>query len=91
MIENALLKKLEEFPKISNKDNEKLWELGDLLLELEAARKDGFLPGLSYLNTPRGVNPITQKLPYNLLEKWISVGSKYKEDHQVQYPPFASL
>lgn len=47
MIENALLKKLEEFPKISNKDNEKLWELGDLLLELEAARKDGFLPGLS--------------------------------------------
>lgn len=38
MIENALLKKLEEFPKISNKDNEKLWELGDLLLELEAAR-----------------------------------------------------
>lgn len=88
MIENALLKKLEEFPKISNRDNEKLRELGDLLLELEAVRKDGFLPGLSYLNTPRGVNPIAQKLPYNLQEKWISVGSKYKDDYQVQYPPF---
>jgi len=47
MIENALLTKLEEFPKISNKDNEKLRELGDLLLEMEAARKVGFLPGLS--------------------------------------------
>lgn len=30
MIENAPLKNLEEFPKISNKDNKKLQELGDL-------------------------------------------------------------
>ncbi|XP_061836601.1 E3 ubiquitin-protein ligase LRSAM1 isoform X1 [Nerophis lumbriciformis] len=88
IIENAMLKRLEEFPRIANKDNQKLQELGDLLLELEAARRDGFLPGLSYLNTPRGVNPIAQKLPYYLLEKWISFGSKYREDFQVQYPPF---
>ncbi|XP_061887355.1 E3 ubiquitin-protein ligase LRSAM1 isoform X1 [Entelurus aequoreus] len=88
VIENAMLKRLGEFPRIANKDNQKLQELGDLLLELEAARRNGFLPGLSYLNTPRGVNPIAQKLPYYLLEKWISFGSKYKEDFRVQYPPF---
>ena len=83
MTENSLLIKLEEFPKITNKDNQKLQELGDLLLELHSALKDGFLPGLSYLNTPRGVNPIAQKLPYNLMEKLISVGSRYKENYRV--------
>ncbi|XP_045561091.1 uncharacterized protein [Salmo salar] len=35
--ENALLKKI-DFPKLSNKDNHKLRELGDLLLELECAK-----------------------------------------------------
>lgn len=37
MVEHALLKKLENFPKLSNKDSHKLRELGDILLELECA------------------------------------------------------
>lgn len=66
VIENALLKKIEDFPKISVRDNHKLRELGDVLMELEATKTDGYLPGLSYLNTSRGLSPIVQKLPHAL-------------------------
>lgn len=88
-IEEALLKKLDDFPRISNRENQKLRELGDILLELEAARADGFLPGLSYLDTSRGITPIVQKLPYSLHDKWVSLASRYKENHQASYPPFS--
>ncbi|KAJ8257165.1 hypothetical protein COCON_G00193170 [Conger conger] len=68
-VENALLKKVEDFPKISAKENHKLRELGDILMELEAARADGYLPGLSYLSTSHGVSPIVQKLPSTSRQK----------------------
>ncbi|XP_073449004.1 uncharacterized protein [Aquarana catesbeiana] len=89
VIEDALLKKIENYPKITNKDNQKLRELGDILLELEAAKAGGYLPGLSYLDTARGVKPVIEKLPYSLQERWITQASKYKEDHQVAFPPFS--
>ncbi|XP_075539206.1 uncharacterized protein LOC142573874 [Dermacentor variabilis] len=50
-IEDALLKRLEDFPKISYRENTRLQELGDLLLELEAAKTDPYLAGLGYLDT----------------------------------------
>lgn len=37
VIEDALLKKIEHFPRLTNRDNIKLRELGDILLELECA------------------------------------------------------
>ncbi|XP_071226640.1 uncharacterized protein [Salvelinus alpinus] len=89
VIENALLKKIDDFPKLANKDNHKLRELGDILLELECAKVEGYLPGLAYLDTSRGVNPIVEKLPFSLQEKWIAQGSKYKEDYRVAFPPFS--
>lgn len=88
VIENALFKRLDSFPRLTPKDNVKLRELSDLLLELLSAKEDGYLPGLSYLDTPRGINPIVEKLPLNLQEKWLSVGSYYKEEHKVSFPPF---
>ncbi|TKS65719.1 hypothetical protein D9C73_028275 [Collichthys lucidus] len=88
VIEHALLKKLEDFPKLTNKDSGKLRELGDILLELKCAKADGYLPGLAFLDTARGVNPIAEKLPYSLQEKWIAKGSRFKEDHGVTFPPF---
>lgn len=66
----------------------RLRELGDLLLELEYAKERGYLPGLAYLDTSRGMNPILEKLPFSLQEKWVSQGSKYKEQNHVPYPPF---
>ncbi|XP_033991975.1 uncharacterized protein LOC117487461 [Trematomus bernacchii] len=89
VIEQALFDKLESFTILTNKDPKRLRELADLLLELEAAKRDGSLPGLSYLDTSRGVKPIIEKLPYNIQEKWISYGSRYKRDHHVSFPPFS--
>lgn len=57
-IENALLKKIEDFPKLMNKDNQCLRELWDLLIELCAAKTSGQLPGLSHLDAAHRVNPI---------------------------------
>ncbi|XP_076861369.1 uncharacterized protein LOC143514271 [Brachyhypopomus gauderio] len=87
-IEKALFTKLDNFPKISNRDNHRLSELADLVLELEAAKQDRYLQGLAYLDTARGVAPIVEKLPFYLQEKWMTFGSKYKEDKRVAFPPF---
>ncbi|XP_040209626.1 uncharacterized protein LOC120940698 [Rana temporaria] len=89
VIESALFQRLNDFPKISVKDNHKLRELGDLLHELEIAKLDPSLPGLSYLDTAQGVNPIVARLPSYLQGKWTSVGSKYKYEHHVSFPPFS--
>lgn len=89
IIEHALLKRVEDFPKVTNREKQRLRELGDLLLELQAAKQNGYLPGLSHLDTAHGVNPILAKLPYSLQEKWVSVASKFKRDNSVPYPPFS--
>lgn len=88
-IEASLFDRLNHFPKLSNRDHQKLQELGDLLLEIEAAKQEGYLPGLSFLDTARGINPIAEKLPHNVQEQWITQGSRYKREHQVPYPPFS--
>lgn len=89
-IEDALLKKVEDLPRLSNKDNGRLRELGDLLLEIQCAKADGALPGLVYLDTAL-VRPIVEKLPFNLQETWTTVGTQYKETHSVSISPFFSF
>ncbi|XP_028328031.1 uncharacterized protein LOC114478897 isoform X2 [Gouania willdenowi] len=89
VIETSLFQRLEFFPKISHKDIHLLQQLADLLLELEYAQKESYLPGLSFLDTPRGINPIVEKLPYSLQESWVKQGTKYKRDHGAFYPPFS--
>lgn len=37
------------------------------------------------------INPIVQKLPCNLQDKWISQGSKYKEEYHISYHPVSFL
>lgn len=49
IVENALFKRLDSFPHLSPRDNTKLRELSDLLLELLAAKNEGYFPGLAYL------------------------------------------
>lgn len=88
VVEDALFKRIDSFPKITNRDHTKLRKLSDILMELQCAKAEGDLPGLSFLDTARGVNPIVQKLPFNLQEKWASVGAKYKRDCRVPFPPY---
>ncbi|XP_073769028.1 uncharacterized protein [Danio rerio] len=89
IIEHALFKRIDAFPKIANRDYSKLSKLSDLLMELQSAKAEGDLPGLVLLDTARGIYPIIQKLPFRLQEKWASVGAAYKRHNQVPYPPFA--
>ncbi|KAK7892056.1 hypothetical protein WMY93_024019 [Mugilogobius chulae] len=86
--EKTLFKRLDDFPKISAKDYSKLRDLGDLLMEIQGAKKEGYLTGLTYLDTARGIGPIIEKLPYGIQDKWLSVGSKFKEDNSGLFPPF---
>ena len=44
-----MFQRLDNFPKISAKNHLKLRELGDLLAEIQGAKEDGYLTGLSYL------------------------------------------
>jgi hypothetical protein len=89
VIESALFKRLDNFPRLSPKNNTKLRELADLLMELLAAKGDAYLPGLAYLDTPHGINPIVEKLPSGLQEKWLFAGSCFKDENKVSFPPFS--
>ncbi|XP_034163934.2 uncharacterized protein LOC117598271 [Pangasianodon hypophthalmus] len=88
IIERSLFQRLDSFPRISAKDYTKLRELGDLLMEIQGAKEDGYLTGLSYLDTSRGIAPIVDKLPYGLQDKWVTSGSWYKEKNHGHFPPF---
>lgn len=67
VVEKALFTRLDKFPKVSAKENLRLRELADLLMEVQCAKEDGYSPGLSYLDTARGIEPIVTKLPYGSL------------------------
>ena len=80
IIEMCLKKKLAEFPKLGVKDNKKLFELCDIVSEIEALKEVGHYQSLlSYYDTSSGVNPITCKLPYGLQEKWTTKAMAYKQ------------
>ncbi len=44
-----------------------------------------------YLDTSRGIKPIIEKLPYNMQEKWLYLGMRYKQENLVSFPPFSML
>lgn len=57
-------------------DNLKLQELADLLMELEIAKEEGYLPGLGYLDIARGIQPIVEKLPYKISGSLLGCSTK---------------
>ncbi|PIK50724.1 hypothetical protein BSL78_12362 [Apostichopus japonicus] len=87
-IEHALFSRLENFPKLTPQDKSKLQQLSDLSSGITGRERRGHTPGLLWLDTHRGVNPIVEKLPYGLQERWMSRGFKYKIEHNVPFPPF---
>lgn len=59
---------------MSNKELLKLREFSDLHMEFQFA-KDRDLSEFAFLDTARGGNPLVQKQPFNLQEKWLFLGS----------------
>ncbi|XP_071492621.1 uncharacterized protein [Diadema antillarum] len=87
-VEHDLQQRIEDFPRLTHRENEKLEQFGHLLLEIEYAKENGDFPGLLHLDSARGLQALVQKLPYNLQEKWVMEGSRYKERYRVTFPPF---
>ena len=89
MLEEMMKKKIRDFPNLTNKDNKKLFELSDIVSEIESLKSDqNYAALLAYYDSSSGVTPIVNKLPYNLKEKWVNQASNYKKNHGVSFPPF---
>ncbi|CAC5421662.1 unnamed protein product [Mytilus coruscus] len=90
MVERALKRKLHAFHTITNKDCVKLYDLLDILTEIESSMLNPkYTTLLSYYNSSSGINPIVAKLPYFLQEKWTTHASSYKKSHKIAFPPFS--
>ena len=88
-VEASLMAKLNSFPKLTQKDNKRLYELSDILCEIESVKEDSrYQALLAYFDSSSGVLPILNKLPYNIQEKWTTRASHYKREKQVTFPPF---
>ncbi|XP_063416574.1 uncharacterized protein LOC134698584 [Mytilus trossulus] len=92
MLQTSLVNKLDNFPTLTNKDNSLLYDLSDIISEIEYHKENPKLGCLlAYFDSSRGVNPIVEKLPYGLQEKWITRASRYKSKYEVAFPPFTEF
>lgn len=92
MVETSLKTRLNKFPKITDSDVRKLYELSDLLSEIMCLKGNAkYHDLLSYFDTSVGVKPIVAKLPSNLQSKWVTRASKFKQTKDVPFPPFPVL
>ena len=67
-----------------------MFELSDIVAEIEAIKQDPkYASHLGYYDSSSGVTPIVNKLSYGLREKWVTQASKYKQTHDVPFPPFS--
>ncbi|XP_062813660.1 uncharacterized protein LOC134292487 [Anolis carolinensis] len=90
-IEASLMDKLQRFPTLKLKDCKLLWDLSDLLAELESAKENPELPGLQCLDQHLSQRQILDKLPFALQEDWGKQVFNYKEAHSQAYPQFSHL
>ncbi|XP_071122109.1 uncharacterized protein [Mytilus edulis] len=92
MLQTSLVNKLDNFPTLTNKDNSLLYDLSDIISEIEYHKENPKLGCLlAYFDSSKGVNPIVEKLPYGLQEKWITRASRYKSKYEVAFPPFTEF
>jgi hypothetical protein len=90
MIESVLKSRLTNFPRLSNRDNIKLYELSDILSEILCVKnQDEYSSLLAYFDSSVGVKPVVEKLPYSLQEKWTTRAARYKTQHKTSFPPFS--
>ncbi|XP_033733157.1 uncharacterized protein LOC117322392 [Pecten maximus] len=89
LVIHSFKKRLEVLPKLTYKDNVKMYELSDLLIEMQALKENVmYTTSLAYLDSSAGINPIVAKLPAFIQRKWTDTAFRYKKDQGVLYPPF---
>ncbi|XP_061189704.1 uncharacterized protein LOC133197612 [Saccostrea echinata] len=90
MVEAALKSKLRDFPKITETDPKRYYDLLDLLYEIESNKQDPkYSRLLGYYDTSSGILPIVSKLTNQVQDKWATRASQYKRLNHVPFPPFS--
>nr|XP_034311384.1 uncharacterized protein LOC117684234 [Crassostrea gigas] len=90
MIEASIRHQLENFRAVTSAENKRLFDLLNILIKIESLMDNStFSTSLSYFNSSIGVNPIINKLPFHLQEKWTAKASNYKKLNKVPFPPFS--
>ena len=70
LVEASIRAKLANFPKLGSKDSQRLYDLSDILMELQFLKEDSkYSCILSFLHSSVGIRTIVIKLPYSLPEK----------------------
>ena len=89
MIETSLKRKLTNFGKITHKDKRRLYDLSDILAEIQSVKENPqYAPQLSSYDSSSDIKPIVTKLPFDMQNKWRDCATRYKKDHGVLFPPF---
>lgn len=89
-MEETLKRKIASFPKLSNKDNKQLFDLADIVAEIESVIENiRYATVFAYYNSSSGGNPIIAKLPTNLQERWATKANKYKSANILSFPPYS--
>ena len=92
LVVQSFQERLEHFPKLNSKDSVKMYELSDLLFEMNALKENSpYSTAMAYLDSSAGCNTIINKLPSFMQSKWIDRALRYKNEHCVMYPPFGFL
>ena len=90
-VHHSVMKRLENFPRLTTKDSPKLYDLADILAEIAALKQDPkYASVLSYFDSSVGVTPIIGRVPF-LQEKWARKATEYKRSRDVAFPPFRVL
>ncbi|XP_076045077.1 uncharacterized protein LOC143027605 [Oratosquilla oratoria] len=90
IIETSIKKKLANFSRISPRDTLRLYDLCDILYQIEALKANPVYSTLfAYYDASSGINPIVAKLPPCIQKAWTGRAMNYKTAHGVPYPPFS--
>ncbi|XP_069105757.1 uncharacterized protein [Argopecten irradians] len=90
LIESSLRTKIAKFQRIVTKDYSRLYDILDVLSEIQSLKEDPRYESLlSYYDSSTGINPVVAKLPLHLQTKWTERATRYKVTHKVPYPPFS--
>ncbi|XP_060075270.1 uncharacterized protein LOC132554958 [Ylistrum balloti] len=89
-IELSLRERLNKFPKLTNRDGQKLFDLSNILAEIQAVKENtAFSSIMAYYDSSSGINPIVCKLPVFIQNKWTDYACRYQTEHNVTYPKFS--
>ena len=87
---SKLKERVVNFPRLSDQDSRKLYQLADLASEINAVKQNArHAAQFARYDSSDGVSEFVLKLPYSVRNKWISQATKYKNQNNSVHPPFS--